>query len=254
MKINKKLLLFITSCIELAWIEIKLKYNRSILGPFWIVMSSMILIGGLSFVFNALWGLDIKKVIPWISIGIIIWSFIATIVDEGTQMFVNDIFNNLSIKPSKWCLINVFKNFIILAHNFIIIIGVLYFCEVELTLNILWVFYGLVVLFINSFCFSILLGFLCTRFRDFILIIRNLMFLIFLITPVFWMPDLLKTNRAILADWNIFFQFIQTIRDPLIGNLPNKFNLLYTSSFTLFFLYLTFFIYRKYEKKINLWI
>ena len=80
------------------------------------------------------------------------------------------------------------------------------------------------------------------------------MFLLFLITPIFWMPNLLKGNRALLADWNIIYQLIQTIRDPLLGISLNKFNLIYTSSFTLVFIILTIFIYQKYEKKFNLWI
>ena len=68
------------------------------------------------------------------------------------------------------------------------------------------------------------------------------------------MPDLLKGNRALLADWNIIYQLIQTIRDPLLGMSLNKFNLMYTSSFTLVFIILTIFIYKKYEKRFNLWI
>ena len=68
------------------------------------------------------------------------------------------------------------------------------------------------------------------------------------------MPNLLKGNRALLADWNIIYQLIQTIRDPLLGISLNKFNLIYTSSFTLVFIILTIFIYQKYEKKFNLWI
>ena len=50
---NNKILNYLTSCLELSWIDIKLRYSRSILGPFWIVLSSMVLIGGLTFVFNS---------------------------------------------------------------------------------------------------------------------------------------------------------------------------------------------------------
>ena len=198
--------------------------------------------------------MDVKTVVPWIAIGVIIWGFILTVVEEGSQMLINDVFNNLAIKPIKWCLIHVFKNVIILAHNSIVIFLALYFTDVKLTINAFWIFYGIIILLINALCFSVILSFLCTRYRDFILIIRNLMFLLFLITPIFWMPDLLKGNRALLADWNIIYQLIQTIRDPLLGMSLNKFNLMYTSSFTLVFIILTIFIYKKYEKRFNLWI
>ena len=65
--------------------------------------------------------MDVKSVIPWIAIGVIIWGFILTVVEEGSQMLINDVFNNLAIKPIKWCLIHVFKNIIILAHNSLVI-------------------------------------------------------------------------------------------------------------------------------------
>ena len=251
---NNKIFTYLSSCLELSWMDIKLRYARSILGPFWIVLSSIVLIGGLTFVFHSLWGMDVKAVVPWIAIGVIIWGFILTVVEEGSQMLINDVFNNLAIKPIKWCLIHVFKNVIILGHNSLVIFLALYFTDVKLTINAFWILYGIIILLINALCFSVILSFLCTRYRDFILIIRNLMFLLFLITPIFWMPDLLKGNRALLADWNIIYQLIQTIRDPLLGISLNKFNLMYTSSFTLVFIILTIFIYKKYEKKFNLWI
>ena len=60
MTINNNLISYLVSCFQLSWIEIKLRYARSILGPVWIVLSSIILIGGLTFVFNSLWGMDVK--------------------------------------------------------------------------------------------------------------------------------------------------------------------------------------------------
>lgn len=251
---SNKLIIYLSSCLELSWIDIKLRYARSVLGPLWIVISSMVLIGGLTFVFNSLWGMDVKAIVPWIAIGVIVWGFILTVVEEGSQLLMNDVFNNLAIKPLKWCIIHVFKNVIILTHNFLVIGLALYFCDVKLNLNAFWMVYGVIVLLINAMSFSIILSFLCTRYRDFILVIRNGMFLLFLITPIFWMPDVLKGNRAILADYNILFQLIQTIRDPLLGNSLSTYNLLFTSSFTLFFLIFTILIYKKYSKKFNLWI
>ena len=254
MKTKKEYINFLISCAQLSWIDIKLRYARSVLGPIWIVLSSMILIGGLTFVFNSLWGMNVKEIVPWIAIGVIIWGFILSVVEEGSQLLMNDLFNNLAIKPFKWCLIHVFKHSIILSHNFIIIFLAIFFCDVKLNLNILWIVYGIIILILNALSFSILFSFLCTRFRDFILIIRNAMFLLFLITPIFWMPEVLKGNRALLAEWNIVFQIIQTVRDPLLGKSLSVFNLAYTSIFTIFFVILTFLIYRKYKKKFLLWI
>ena len=159
MTINNNLISYLVSCFQLSWIEIKLRYARSILGPVWIVLSSIILIGGLTFVFNSLWGMDVKAIVPWIAIGVIVWGFILAVVDEGSQLLMNDLFNNLAIKPIKWCIIHVFKHLIILSHNFIVIALAIFFCDVKLTLNVFWMIYGIFILLINAVNFSIIFSF-----------------------------------------------------------------------------------------------
>ena len=95
---------------------------------------------------------------------------------------------------------------------------------------------------------------LCLRYRDFILIIKNLLYLLFLMTPIFWMPSVLNSNRMILADVNILFQIIQTIRDPLLGNSLSLNNIYYTSSFTTILAIVCYGIYSKYKTRIAYWI
>ena len=61
-------------------------------------------------------------------------------------------------------------------------------------------------------------------------------------TPIFWMPDVLKGNRMILADVNIVYQMIQSVRDPILGNALSSYTLTYLSVFT--FLITLFYIFR----------
>ena len=162
----------------LAWFQIKLKYTRSILGPFWITLSTMILIGGLSFVFVSLFGISLQETMPWIANGIIIWNYISMLIDESTEIFNKPILSNIKITAFELTLISVFKNLIILAHNSVIIVLVIFIFKIPLTNNLFFLFYGFLIIFINSLSATILIGMICIRFRDFILIVKNLLYLL----------------------------------------------------------------------------
>lgn len=253
MKINfysiKLLCLF-----ELAWIEVKLKYDRSILGPIWISISMVILILGLAYAFGSIFNMSAVKSLPWIACGIVTWQFITTTIEESCQKFITPESLNINLSPIEFILINVFKNIIIFFHNFVVLILILIFTKATLNLNLLFIFYGLIILFINSLCVGVIFGFLCCRYRDFILIVRNLLFIIFLITPIFWRPEVLSKNRFLLVDYNIIFHIIQTIRDPLLGNSISLFTFYFTIFFTFFLSFFSFLIYKKYKRKYVFWI
>ena len=204
--INTKYFYTKLSCLfELAWIEVKLKYDRSILGPFWISISMVILILGLSYAYGSIFDLSAVKSLPWIACGIVTWQFITTTIEESCQKFITPESLNINLSPIEFILINIFKNVIIFFHNFVVLILILIFTEATLNLNLLFIFYGLIILFINSLCVGVIFGFLCCRYRDFILIVRNLLFIIFLVTPIFWSPEVLSKNRFLLVDYNIIY-------------------------------------------------
>jgi len=242
------------SMIELAWFEIKVKYTRSTLGPFWITLSMIILIGGLSFVFVSLWAIPLQRTMPWIALGIIIWNYISSYLDEASTLFIDGRILNMKISPLKLITINMFKHLIILLHNSVVIIAVIIFFDLKITDNYFYLIFSFIIIIINSISFGILFGFLCCRYRDFILIFRNLIYLIFLMTPIFWMPDILKGNRMILADVNIVYQVIQSIRDPILGNSLSNYTVSYLSIFTLITALLAFLIFKKFHKRIVFWI
>ena len=251
---SKNFLDLLISYITLGWIEVKLRYTRSLLGPFWITLSACVLIGGMTLVNLSLFKVNISEVMPWIAIGIITWNYISTTIEESLALFEDQKLLNVRISPFELVAINVSKNIIIFFHNLVIIIPVIIFFKLPITFNYIYLIYALTIFLINSFSFSILFGFLCLRYRDFILIIKNLLFLLFLMTPIFWIPANLNNNRIALADYNILFQIIQTIRDPLLGNALSISCITMTSIFTLLISLIAIFINKTNKNKIVFWI
>ena len=79
---------------------------------------------------------------------------------------------------------------------------------------------GIALLFVNGFWVIIVLAFICARFRDVELIVRNLLQIAFLVTPVFWNYQQIAPNQRFMVDYNLFFHFLQIIRLPLLGEIP----------------------------------
>lgn len=249
----KKISGFLHDTWLLGWYEIKSKYSRSTLGPFWITLNTLILISGLSIVSYSLFGMPMGKMVPWIGFGIITWNYILTTVDEATTIFLSPILLNIRTTPLKYSLIHIFKNVIIFAHNLLVAIPILIIFKIEINFNTLFIFYGFFILFVNSINFNILIGFLCLRYRDFILVIKNIFYLLFLMTPIFWMPDVLTGLRVLLIDVNILFHLIQTVRQPLLGLPIEKLTFLVSIGFTLFSSFLCFLINKKYMRRYIFW-
>lgn len=244
----------LSSSFLIAWLQVKSRYARSTLGPFWITINMLVLISGLSFVFWSLFGIPVKKVLPWITIGIVTWNYINTYLDEACTIFTTDKLLNVKISPIKNILINIFKNFIIFLHNAVIIVPVLFLTDIQISWSIFFLIFTLIFFFLNSISLGIILGFLCARFRDFHLVVKNFLYLMFLMTPIFWTPDILKGNRMLLADLNILYQFIQMVRDPLLGKIPNLYSIVYVSCFSIIIIFISAIVYRKYKNEVIFWI
>jgi lipopolysaccharide transport system permease protein len=74
---------------------------------------------------------------------------------------------------------------------------------------------GLLLLGINAFAVSMLLGMVCARFRDVAQIVTSLMQIAFFMTPIIWKPDALKESAWIVL-FNPFYVIMETVRAPLI--------------------------------------
>ena len=60
----------------LAWQEIKQRYSRSVIGPFWITLSTGVLVAAMGPLYGVLLGQNVAGYIQHLAVSLIIWSFI----------------------------------------------------------------------------------------------------------------------------------------------------------------------------------
>jgi ABC-type polysaccharide/polyol phosphate export permease len=206
-----------------AWLDTKCQYRRSRIGPLWETINVVVMVCGLAVVTSGLFGGSIRDLIGYIGLGIIIWSAISTMVIEGCSTFVRNTGQILSSNISIDLYVGrtVSKAFIIFAHHLALYLVGLSLGLVPLTWVSMLAIPGVFFLFLNGTFVVTILAFICARYRDLELIIRNLLQLAFLVTPVFWNYQQIGAHRKFIVEYNIFFYFIQIVRMPLLGELPS---------------------------------
>ena len=63
--------------LMLGWQDIKQRYRRSKLGPFWLTISMGIMITMIGIIFGQALSVPLKEYLPFVASGIIFWNFIS---------------------------------------------------------------------------------------------------------------------------------------------------------------------------------
>ncbi len=72
----------------LGWNDVRQRYRRSTLGPFWITLATTIFIGVMTFVYSGLFNQKIDTFLPFVASGLVIWAMISTCLIEGVNVFI----------------------------------------------------------------------------------------------------------------------------------------------------------------------
>ena len=112
--------------VHLAVSDIRMKYRRTAIGPFWITASTGLTILAISLVFSRLLGKSMSEFVPYASAGIITWYFIANALNEGCIAIVSNasIYRSVSAPFSYAILRMLTRGLIVFAHNFLIFVVV----------------------------------------------------------------------------------------------------------------------------------
>lgn len=207
----------------LGWQDIKQRYRRSVLGPLWLTLSTGFMVAAMSILYGRLFKMPMEIYAPFLASGVIIWSFISSILNDAcsTFMSVDSLVKQVRMPLTVHACRMVWKNIIILLHNVIILIPVwLIFDQPVSVINLLLALTAILLIAINGLWMGIVLGILCARFRDIQQIIASLVQIVFFITPVMWLPSILEGRG--LALWlivaNPFYHFLEIVRAPLLGS------------------------------------
>jgi lipopolysaccharide transport system permease protein len=240
----------------LSWQDIRLRYRRSYLGPFWLTISMAITIYSIGFLYAYLFKVDVETYFPHLACGLLSWTLIVNIINESTNCFIDAVGYLRQIKLPYVIFIMrvVVRNVIIFCHNIVAIIPVIIFCPVNIGWWLIALPFGLFIIVVNGVVYGIVLAMLGARFRDINQIVTSFMQVVFFITPVMWMEQVLPTHYQFMVKFNPFGHFINLIRAPLLGTWPGSYCYLTTLSIGVIGIILMLLIYYRGRHRIIYWL
>jgi len=239
----------------LGWLEIKQRYRRSVLGPFWLTISTGAMIAGMGPLYGRLLGQDISAYFPYLAVSFVVWIFIASLLNDACTAFISaeGFIKQIKLPLSVHVLRVVWKNVIIFGHNLLIIVAVLLFYRPTLGWPLLLVPLGVLMIAVNGVWIGLLFGLLSARFRDIPLIIGSLVQVAFFLTPVMWKAEMLG-KYSWSAQINPLFHFLEIVREPLVGGGVKTLSWLAVLGITIVGYVVTLVMFGRFRARIAYWV
>jgi len=209
---------------RLGWLDVKRRYRRTLLGPFWTSISLAIYVISVGIVGATLWHQNIREYLPFLASGMIAWFLVSIIITEACSLLVSGhaLFRNVRFEYSILAYALVWRNFVVFLHNLIVYVVIVGVLKPELIgVRTLLAIPGVLLIAVNGVWIALLCGILCLRFRDVTQLVNSILPILMLITPIFWPPEsMMGPNRLIFVETNPLYHMVEMVRGPLLGSVP----------------------------------
>lgn len=239
----------------LGWQDIKQRYRRSVIGPFWLTISYGLLILGMGPLYGRLLQQDISSYLPYLAVGFVAWILISSLITEGCSAFIGaeGYITQMKLPFTAHVLRVVWRNLLIFFHNFVIVLVVMIFSPPPLTWALLTVPLGVLVIAANGIWIGIVFGLLCARYRDFTQVVGSMVQVAFFLTPVMWRPDMLGRKQW-AADWNPLHHLLEIVRAPLISGKAMPLSWMVAAGLAIAGFVIALWLFSRYRARVAYWL
>jgi ABC-type polysaccharide/polyol phosphate export permease len=244
--------------VRLAVLEIKRRYRRTVIGPFWSAISLGIFVAAMGTVGGGLWNREMGFYLPFLASGMLVWLMISSIIIESCMLFISagHLIRQTRFNYSVLCYALVWRNFIVFLHNasIYVLIVLLFAPRMLLGPAVLLIVPGLFLLMATGVWVALLVGAICVRYRDVQQFLTSVIQICMFVTPVFWPEDLLQgARRFLFVELNPLYHFINIVRAPLLGKVPALSSYVVVVLITAVGWAVTYAFFSRFRKRIAFW-
>lgn len=242
-------------CFHLGWTEVKQRYRRSVIGPWWITISMFIFILMMGVVFSRIFHQNIEEYLLFFTSGYLFWSYISSSISEATEIFRSNsgYIKQIRLPYNLYIYKHLVRQTIILLHNFVVYFFICAFFLVPMKAITALVIPGFLLLSLNMYWICFLIALISTRFMDMVPVINSCVQIAFFVTPISWMPKLLSSSSVILK-LNPLVYLIDLVRSPLLGTAPSMESWIVGFSMAIIGCLISFMIFAIVRLRIVFWI
>ena len=241
--------------LTLGWLDIKLRYRGSLLGPFWLTISTAVWIGSMGFLYSVLFHMDLHGYLPFLALSLVLWTALSGLVSDACNTFLQSeaMIRSMRMPYFVHAVRVVVRTVIGLAHNIPVVVVVFALFAIWPGATGLWALPGFALWTVDAFATCLALGTLCARFRDIPPIVGSLMQIAFFVTPIMWQPQQLGKHGWWLR-LNPFNDVLEVVRQPLLGNMPTLHMWAAAIAFSLCFWAITGLLFVRVRGRLAFWM
>jgi len=206
--------------IRLGMQDVRLKFRRSAIGAAWIFVNLAVMVLSIGFIYANLLGQQPREFIPYLTIGMILWTYLTNSIVDGGNAFIHaeGYIKQISLP----IYVYVFRSFVSITATMLITMGafliVALIYQVPLTLATLLAVPGLLMVMTTTLLLITIFAHLNARFRDVAHMATVGMQVLFYVTPVIFPAALLRHRRdlTLLIELNPMYHLLEVVRQPLL--------------------------------------
>jgi ABC-type polysaccharide/polyol phosphate export permease len=236
--------------------DLRHRYARSKLGQLWLTLSTAVMIGMLAAVWSLLWNQPIRELMPFLGVGLIIWNYLSQVLIDCTSIFIDqgNLYRNQKMNFSVSIYSVIYKNTIMLAHSLTIIVVLIVAFDVPVNWYLLQIVPAFGLTWIGMVWLGYVIAMTCVRYRDIIQVITTWLPVLFYITPVMWKPNFLPRQYHSIIEFNPLAQFLEILRNPLLGQPISSHAWLSTTVIALGGGLIALAVIGRYQRRIVFWM
>lgn len=237
---------------ELVKRDFKKRYNRTVLGIVWSVLSPLLMLSVVAVIFGNFFGRSIEHYVIYLFSGQIIFNYFTEATNEGMLALVNNssIFSKVNVPKYLF----LFSKNISAIINFLIILFIYFFFVALEGINFTWKFvlliYPIICLITINVGIGLILSALYIFFRDIQYLYRIFTQVVMYGSAIFYSIDILPQHLQMLFYCNPVFVCITYFRSIVLHNaIPDLRLHLLLVGYALLLFGIGCWVYKKYNYK-----
>ncbi|QPF87860.1 glycosyltransferase [Bradyrhizobium genosp. L] len=200
----------------LAWSDMRHRYVRSLLGPFWMSLQMAIMVAVLGSVIGHLSNASAMARLPMLAASLTAWTFLNSVVLDATTALQGSasLIKDRALPPLIFLLQCTFRQALFALHNAVVPLLLWLVLTPRDFSGALVAIPGLALFVVCTLALSLVLGALATRYRDIKPIIESSLTLAFLASPIIWTPEMIDRGSTVMR-LNPLTHLFAVWREPL---------------------------------------
>ncbi len=205
--------------LALGWFDIRLRYRGSMLGPFWLTLSTAVMVVALGVLYSRLFNMELHDYLPFLALSLVLWGVLSAVITDACVCFTaaESMIRSMRMPHTVHAMRVVVRNLIVLLHNVVVILAVYAWFDDWPGPRALLAIPGLLIWVVDGMAICLLLGPIGARFRDIPPIVASVIQIAFFISPIIWKPELLHGSALQYLWLNPFYTLLEIVRGPLLG-------------------------------------